>query len=133
MILFHFQALLSSLLVVTELIATINIAPSALIRKGIGMILFPLQELLMLSPFQTLLLTFQVLSESITTIYIITSTLIRYLTFITLMEKTMPRAFSTTRLRHPSNHRYIDTRSIIRGTKAQRHSKAWRHLVNPSV
>ena len=114
MILFPFQTLLSSLLVVSEIIATINIAPSALIRKGIVMIIFPLQELLMLFPFQDLLLPFQIVSESITTIYIMPSTLIRYLTFITLMENTMPRAFSTTRLRHRSNHRYINTMSIGR-------------------
>ena len=113
----HVLLMLSPFLVVSKSIATINIVPSELIRKGISTKLSPLQDLLMLFPLQALLSPLQVVSESMTMIYIMPSTLIWYSSFITLMGNTMPRGFITTRLLHRSYHQYIATRSLRRGNR----------------
>ena len=122
--LFSLQDLLSTFLVVSKSILTINIISYALIRKGTSTMLFPLQDLLVLFPFQGLIFPFQALlfplqavSKSMAKIYIIPYASIRYSSFMNLIGNTMPRAFITTILRHRSYHQYIDTRSLRRGNQ----------------
>ena len=108
--LFSLQVMLSPFLVVSESITTINIVTSALIRKVVLTMFFPLRYLLMI-------FSLQIVSKSMSMIYIVPTALIRYSRFMTLMGNTIPREFITTIIPHRSDHQYIATRSIQNGNQ----------------